>query len=137
MAISADRIFVQKEAEKKVEYKTLWIEIKRPLSLKCRIIPVIYRATRILTEDLRKTLEAIAGKHSNDSIKKTDILGTSHITWKVLYSETGSLSSGDHRWFRRSTRRKRPVTRENQKIPNNNISNDDDNNTNNNNNTTS
>jgi len=31
--------------------------------------------------------------------------------WKVLQSETGSLSGGDHNWFKRSTREKRPMTR--------------------------
>ena len=71
----------QKEAEKKLEYKRLWIEIKRMWNLKCRIIPVIYRATRILTEGLRKNLEAIAGKHSIDSIQKTVILRITHIIW--------------------------------------------------------
>jgi hypothetical protein len=28
------------------------------------------------------------GKHSIDSLQMTAILGTSHITWKVLQSET-------------------------------------------------
>jgi hypothetical protein len=31
----------------------------------------------------------------------------------VLQSETGSLSGGDHRWFKRSTSEKLPVTRDN------------------------
>ena len=113
VAIPADRTVVQKEEEKKLEYKRLCIEFKRMWNLKCRIIPVTYGATRILTEDLRKNLKATAGKHSIDSTQKTVILGTSHIIWKVLQTETGSLSGGDHRWFKRSTRKKRPVTREN------------------------
>jgi hypothetical protein len=33
--------------------------------------------------------------------------------WKVLQAETGNLSGGDYCWFRRSSRKKRPVTREN------------------------
>jgi hypothetical protein len=57
-------------------------------------------------------LEAIAWKHSIDSLKKTAILGTSHIIRKVLQCETWSLSGGDHPWFKRSTRKKRPVTRD-------------------------
>jgi hypothetical protein len=32
---------------------------------------------------------------------------------KVFQSETRSLSSGDHCWFKRSTRKNRPVTRDN------------------------
>jgi len=40
---------VQKEAEKKIEYKRVWIEMKRMWNLKCKIIPLIIRATRIVT----------------------------------------------------------------------------------------
>jgi hypothetical protein len=52
------------------------------------IIPVVIGATGIVTEGLKKNLEAILGKHSIDSLQKTAILGTSHIIWKVLHSET-------------------------------------------------
>jgi hypothetical protein len=76
------------------------------------IIPVIIVATGIVMRSLRKKLEAIPGKHSIDSLQKTAVLGTSHIMWKVLQCETGSLSSGDHHWFKRSTGKKRPVTRD-------------------------
>ena len=63
-------------------------------------------------EKLKKNLEAVPGKHSIDSLQKTAILGTSHIIRKVLQCEAWSLSGGDHRWFKRSTRKKRPVTRD-------------------------
>jgi len=81
-------------------------------NLKCTILPVIIGATGIITRSLRKNLEAIPGKHSIDSLQKTAIYGTSHIIRKVLQGEALSLSSGDHRWFKRSTRKKRPVTRD-------------------------
>jgi len=83
-----DRNVVQKEAEKKLKYKSLCIEIKRMLTLKCTIIPVITGATGIVTRSLRENLEAIPGKHSIDSLQKTAILGTSHIIRKVLQCET-------------------------------------------------
>ena len=51
---------------------------------KCAIIPVITRATGMVTEGLKKNMEAIPRKHSIDSLKKTAILGTSHITREVL-----------------------------------------------------
>ena len=44
MAIPADRNVVQKEAEKKLKYKSLCIEIQRMWNLKCTIIPVIIGA---------------------------------------------------------------------------------------------
>jgi hypothetical protein len=76
VAIPADRNVVQKEAEKKLKYKS-W-------NLKCTIIPVITGATVIVTRSLRKNLEAVAGKHAIVSLQKTAILGTSHIIRKVL-----------------------------------------------------
>ena len=53
VAIPADRN-VQKEAEKKLKYKSFGIEIKRMWNLKCSIIPVITGATRIVTRSLGK-----------------------------------------------------------------------------------
>ena len=87
MAIPADRNVVQKEAEKKLKYKSLCIEIQRMWNLKCTIIPVIIGATGIVPRSLRKNLEAIPGKRSIDSLQKTAILGTSHIIRKVLQCE--------------------------------------------------
>jgi hypothetical protein len=42
----------------------------------------------MVTNGLRKNLEAIPGKHSTDSLRKTAILGTSHAIRKVLLSES-------------------------------------------------
>ena len=78
---------VQKEAEKKLKYKSLSVEIQRMWNLKCAIIPVIIGATGIVTRSLRKILESVPGKHSIDSLQKTAILGTSHIIRKVLQCE--------------------------------------------------
>jgi len=61
-------------------------------NLKCKIIPVIIGATRIVTKGLWKNLEAIPGKHSIDLL-----LGMSYIIQKVLPSETLGLRGGDHR----------------------------------------
>jgi hypothetical protein len=88
VAIPADRNVVQKEAEKKLKYNSLGIEIQRMWNLNCTIIPVIIGVTVIATKSLRKNLEAIPGKHSIDSLHKTAILGTSHIIRTVLQCET-------------------------------------------------
>ena len=87
VAIPADRNVVQKEAEKKLKYECLCIEIQRMWSLKCTIIPVIIGATGIVTRSLGKNLEAAPGKYSIDSLQKTALLGTSHIIRKVLQCE--------------------------------------------------
>ena len=81
-------------------------------NLKCTIIPIIIGATGKVTGSLRKNLEAVPGKHSIDSLQKTAVLGTSHIIRNTLQCEAWSLSGGDHSWFKRSTRKKRPVTRD-------------------------
>jgi hypothetical protein len=101
VAIRADRNVMQKEAGKKLKYNSLCTEIQRMWNIKCTIIPVIIGATGIVTKDLKKNLEAITAKHLTDSVQKTAILGTSHIIQKVLQSETGSLSGGNHCWFKR------------------------------------
>jgi len=87
VAIPADRNVVQKEAEKKLKYSRLCIEIQRMWNLKCTVVPVIIRATGIVTRSLRKNLEAVPGKHSIYSLQMTAVLGTSHIIRKVLQCE--------------------------------------------------
>jgi hypothetical protein len=78
----------QKEAEKRLKYKSLCIERQRMWNLKCTFIPAIIGATGIVTRSLRKNLEAVQRKHSTDSLQKTAILGTSHTIRKVLQCET-------------------------------------------------
>ena len=51
-------------------------------------IPVIIKATGLVTKGLKKNLEAILRKQSIDSLQKTAILGTSQIIREVLQSET-------------------------------------------------
>ena len=87
MAIRADRNVVKKEAEKKLKYKSLCIEIQRMWNLKCTIVPVIIGATGIVTRSSRKNLETVPERHSIDSLQKTVVLGTSHIIRKVLQCE--------------------------------------------------
>ena len=54
MAIPADRNVLQKEAEKKLKYKSLCIEIQRMWNLKWTIVPVIIGATGIVMRSLKK-----------------------------------------------------------------------------------
>jgi hypothetical protein len=83
VAIPTDRNFIQREAEKKLKYDSLGIEIQRMLNLKWSIMPVIIGATGMVTKGLRKNLEATPGKHSIDSLQQTAVLGTSHIMRKL------------------------------------------------------
>jgi hypothetical protein len=74
VAIPADRNVVQMEAEK----KSLTIEIYLMWNINCKIVPVIIRATGMVTSGLRKHLEVIPGKPLIDSLQETTTLGTSH-----------------------------------------------------------
>jgi hypothetical protein len=56
-------------------------------NLKCKITPVIVRASGIVTKGLKKTFEAIQGKHAIDSLEETIILRTSKVIRKEPQSE--------------------------------------------------
>jgi hypothetical protein len=84
VAIPADRNVVQKEAGKKLKYKSLCMEIRRMWNVKYMIIKEITGATGIATRGSKKVLKAIPGTLSIDSLQNTDVLGTSHIIRKVV-----------------------------------------------------
>jgi hypothetical protein len=78
VAIPSDKIVIQKEAEKKLNYKNLSIEIQRMWNMKCFVIPVIIGATGTVSKSLQK----IFGNNTRTTLnrfptKKTAILGTS------------------------------------------------------------
>jgi hypothetical protein len=79
--------------------------------MKCMIIPVIIRATGLVTKGLKKDLEAVAGDRSIDSQQKTAVLGTANIIRKVLQCGTGRVSGWERHWFKgRSAWEERAVT---------------------------
>jgi len=80
MAIPVGRNVVQKEAEKKLKYKSLCIEMQRMWNLKCTIVPIIIGATGIVTRSLKKNLETIPGKHLIDSLQKNSY------TWNIAHN---------------------------------------------------
>jgi uncharacterized protein (DUF1499 family) len=88
VAIPSDRNVIQREAEKKLKYKNLGIEIQRMWNMKRFVIPVITGAMGIASKRLKKIVDTIPGQHSIDPLQKTAILGTSHIIRKVLQNET-------------------------------------------------
>ena len=59
VAIPADRNVVQKEAEKKLKYNSLCIEMQRMWNLKYTVVPVIIGATGIVTRSLNKNFETV------------------------------------------------------------------------------
>jgi hypothetical protein len=63
VAIPVDTNVTQKEAGKKLKYKSLCTEVQRMWNMKCLTIPVITRATRKITKGLKKNLQAMPEKH--------------------------------------------------------------------------
>jgi len=60
VTIPADKNVVQKEADEKLKYKGLCIELKCMWNLKCKIIAIIIGATGIVKRGLRKNLNIVA-----------------------------------------------------------------------------
>jgi hypothetical protein len=89
ISVPSDRNVTHKEAEKKLKYKNLCIEIQRMWNMKCSVMSVVIGAIGTVIRGLRKYLEEIPGKHYIDSLKKkiTAILGTLHVLRKVRQSE--------------------------------------------------
>jgi hypothetical protein len=85
VAVPSDRNVIQREAEKKLKYKNLGIEIQRMWNMKRFTIQVITGAMGIASKSLKKFWTQY---HSIDPLQKTTILGTSHIIRKVLQNET-------------------------------------------------
>jgi hypothetical protein len=69
-ALISVKNIIQKEAEKKLKYRNISIEIQRMWKMKCCVIPVITGATGIVSKSLQKYLETIPGQHSIDSVQK-------------------------------------------------------------------
>jgi len=67
-----------KAEEKKLKYKSIFIQTQRMWNLKCDDSTRNSWSHRIAREILQKNLEDISGKHSIDSLYKASILGTSH-----------------------------------------------------------
>jgi hypothetical protein len=88
VAIPSNKNVIHKEAEKKLKYKNLSIEIQRMWNMKCFVISIIIGATGIVSESIQRYLETILGQQSIDFLQKTAIIETSHIIRKVLQAET-------------------------------------------------
>ena len=76
---------IKKEAEKILKYEELIIEVQVMWNVKAKVIRVIIGATTVISKLLRQFLSNIPGKYEIKEIqKKTAVLGTAHLLWKVL-----------------------------------------------------
>jgi hypothetical protein len=103
VAVPSDRNIIQMEAEKKLKYKNLSIEIQLVWNMKCFVIPVIIGAMGIVSKIKKRMCGNITRTTLNRfSTKKIAIRETLHIR-EVLQSDLkpdwfGSPSVGEERY---------------------------------------
>ena len=88
MAVPEDTNVPQKDAEKKLKYKSLCTKIQRKRNMKYVIKPELIGTSVIVTQNLQKTWKTYQKKRSTDLQQKTAIIGTSHIIRKVPQPKT-------------------------------------------------
>jgi hypothetical protein len=74
--LPSDRNEIQKEAEKKLKYKNVNTETQRMWNMKRFVIPVIIRATGIVTERIKKKSVNNTRKTFSRVSTKTAVLGS-------------------------------------------------------------
>jgi hypothetical protein len=88
IVIPSDRNVIHKEAEKKLKYKNLSIEIQRMWNTKGFVIPVTTGATGIVSKGLKNIWKQHQENIQQSLLKKKKTgLGISYMTRKVLRSE--------------------------------------------------
>jgi hypothetical protein len=84
VATSLDRSATQNEAERKLKYRNLSVEIQRMWNIKSFFIPVIIGCTGIVIKGLKKSENNTRMAFRRFSTKeKADVLGTLHIIRKM------------------------------------------------------
>ena len=87
IAIPSDTSINQKEAEKKLKYRDLQIEIQKMWKMKCIIIPIIIGATGTLLKNFGENIKKIPGnekRYTMSAIQKTTLLETARIIRRVI-----------------------------------------------------
>lgn len=84
VAIPSDHNITEKEAEKRLKYKDLLIEIQRMWDLKAKIIPIIIGATGLISKATCEIIKLVPGDHNLLQMQKAVVLNTAHIVRKVL-----------------------------------------------------
>jgi len=84
VSIPSDYNITQKEAEKRLKYKDLQIEIQRLWQMKTTIVPVVIGATGLISHTTCEAIKNLPGNHNLNILQKSVVLGTAHIVRRVL-----------------------------------------------------
>ncbi|KAI5700120.1 hypothetical protein M8J75_014551 [Diaphorina citri] len=84
IAVPSDYNITQKEAEKRLKYKDLQIEVQRLWKMKTSVIPVVIGCTGLISNYTCETIKEVPGKHNILTLQKTVVLSTARIIRKVL-----------------------------------------------------
>jgi hypothetical protein len=76
VAISGDRTTIKKEADTILEYEEFTAEIQGMWNVKTKVLPIIIKATRIISKSFTKYLSSILAEHDIEKLQTTAILGT-------------------------------------------------------------
>ncbi|KAL1447369.1 hypothetical protein WDU94_013907 [Cyamophila willieti] len=82
VSVPADTNIDKKEAEKRLKYRNLAIEIERMWGMKCSVVPVIIGALGCVPQSLERNLAMLPGKLNLSEIQMCAVLGTAHVIRK-------------------------------------------------------
>lgn len=84
VAVPCDQNVVTKEAEKRLKYKSLEIEISRMWGVKAQVVPIVIGALGFVPQNLSKNLSKLPGNSKDWEVQEIALFGTAHILRKVL-----------------------------------------------------
>ena len=84
VSVPCDGNVVNKDAEKKLKYKSLAIEVSRMWGMKTEVVPIVIGALGIVPLSLPKNLSKLPGLPTVCEVQEIALLGTANILRKVL-----------------------------------------------------
>ncbi|KAL1451137.1 hypothetical protein WDU94_003426 [Cyamophila willieti] len=85
ISVPCDKNLISKEAEKKLKYRTLAIEVSKMWNLKTLIVPVIIGALGTIPQTLHNNIKTLEGNISIHKIQDIALCGSANILRKTIY----------------------------------------------------
>ncbi|KAI5720738.1 hypothetical protein M8J77_011121 [Diaphorina citri] len=85
VSVPCDANLISKEAEKKLKYRTLAIEVSKMWNLKTIIVPVIIGALGTIPKTLGENIKKLEGDISLHKIQDIALCGSAQILRKTIY----------------------------------------------------
>ncbi|KAI5743322.1 hypothetical protein M8J77_016833 [Diaphorina citri] len=85
VSVRCDANLISKEAEKKLKYRTLAIEVSKMWNLKTIIVPVIIGALGTIPKTFDENIKKLEGDISLHKIQDIALCGSAQILRKTIY----------------------------------------------------